>query len=120
MSLFNLSAAISLLGNAVVTITRHDADSYDENGRAAPRVFRTISSGRASLQPVTGTDLAKLPEGENTSEWATLYYAKPLQAGDRVTCTQGAFEVRQLNAWDSLGSFNKTFVRKYDPQEPRP
>lgn len=118
-SLFNLSSVVSLLSNTTITVTRHADDTYDAYGRAVPRTLTTISTGRASLQPIKGSDLNKLPEGENSSTWATLYYSKPLLAGDRVTCDQGSFEVRSLNAWDSLGTFNKTFVRKFDPQEPR-
>ncbi len=121
MALFNLAGAVAGMGNAKVTVRRPAPDTYDANGRAAVRVYSVIASGKASVQPVKGQDIEKLPEGENLTEWQTIYFSHALIAGDLIDVTgKGTFQVRTLNDWMDTGAFSKVFMKKMNPQEPRP
>lgn len=117
MALFNLSPAIALLSNELVTVRRRGADTF-VNGRRQARTYSTIVVGvSASVQPLSGAELAKLPEGENSSEWATLYVPAVLLEGDVIDCVRGTFQVRKLNDWQPHGVYSKAMIRKFDTGE---
>lgn len=121
MSVFDLSGVIASLANTTVIVSRlHAADSYDANGRAVARTYDDVAVGVASVQPISGNDLNKLPEGERDIEWATIYFAGVLLDGDIVTTPSTRYQVRTMNNWVNTGAYTKALLRKFDDQEPRP
>lgn len=119
MGLFNLTPAVGLLSNVTVTVQRPAAGGYDDNGRALPRTFTTLGPVRASMQPIKGSDLLKLPEGERDSSWQTIYAPLALQDGDTVVAPDASYQVRALGDWMTLGAFSRVFIRRFAEQEPR-
>ncbi len=119
MGLFNLSPAVGLLSNVTITVRRHAPDSYDEHGRAVTRTFATLGPLRASMQPIKGSDLLKLPEGERDSSWQTIYAPIALQDGDVIAAPDASYQVRSLGDWMTLGAFSRVFIRRMGEQEPR-
>lgn len=120
MSLFNLSGVVLQLASHTVTVRRFSTDAYDANGYASARVSTTFSA-KASVQPITGRELAHLPEGSNATEFVSIWSNKTLQLRDRVTVPgRGSFEVHHLDQWVDSGNYTKALARQLDDAEPRP
>lgn len=120
MSLFDLSAAVTHLSSHSVTVRRFATDTYDANGYANARASSTFSA-RASVQPITGRELAHLPEGSNATEFVSIWSDKVLQLRDRITVPgRGNFEVQHLDQWVDSGNYTKAIARQLDDTEPRP
>lgn len=121
MSLFNLAPAVALLSNERVTIRRPAADSYDANGRATARTFTSIATNLgASIQPIRGNELMKLPEGERDVEWQTMYTSVAVVDGDYVTVIgKGEYQARSLADWQTMGAYTRVYLKRFNAQEPR-
>lgn len=119
MSLFNLSGAVGLLATHTVSVQRFATDTYDANGYAAARTS-LIFTARASVQPISGKDLARLPDGTNASGFVSIWSNKNLALRDRVTVPgKGTFEVEHLDEWDTAGAYTKVIAKQLDESEPR-
>jgi len=119
MSLFDLSSVVGSLASHTVTVQRFAPDAYDANGVALPRTSTSFSI-RASVQPVTGAELSRLPDGFNDSELVSVWTATPLKYRDRLTVPgRGAFEVQHLDFWNESGAYTKAIAKRLDATEPR-
>lgn len=119
--MFNLSSIVATVADTTITVKRPAADTYDGNGVAVSRTFTTIATNRpASCQPLKGSELDKLPEGEHVTDWQTLFSGLVLKTGDYVAVAgKGDFQVRLLTDWQGAGGFSKVLIRKMGPGEPR-
>jgi hypothetical protein len=105
MALIDAIASLSTPGP--YTITRTAAGSYT-NGRytaGAESTFTII----ASIQPVTGRDLADLPEGQNGDEVRVVFTITELltrapgQEPDVITIFGEDFYVYRVKKWQGFG-----------------
>ena len=75
-----LTDSILNLANTTIQIT-HRTESPRVLGRTQPPVTATVSA-KASVQPTSGRDLQRLPEGRNTQDLISVWTLEPLQLGD--------------------------------------
>jgi hypothetical protein len=118
----DLGAAVDLFVTDLATIQRPAPDTYDANGRAAPRVF-TTSTARVCVQPITGFELRRLAPGTDTVGLVSLWSKSRLQVGDIVTLptsSPGEYEVEQVDDWSTLASYHTGVARRRAPDEARP
>lgn len=119
MSLFDLSGVVLQLSNHTVTVQRFSADTYDTNGYAQPRASVAFTT-RASVQPISGKELERLPDGTNTTAYVSIWTKVALQPRDRVFVpTMGSFEVEHLDGWTASGNYTKAIAKALDDAEPR-
>lgn len=101
---------MAILGQQAVTLTRYAASTRGADGRATPGAT-TITTIYASVQPTSGRDLERLPEGLRSRESRTAYTSSPVATADqvlgiqadRITVDGSTFEVYQVQAWPSSG-----------------
>lgn len=116
----NLSGIVGALASHTVTVQRPAASTFSTAGIANAQTFTSFDA-RASVQPIKGRDLARLPEGSNPSGYVTIHCAEELKLRDRVTVPgRGVFEVEHLDLWNDHGSFSKSLARQLNVNEPRP
>ena len=100
-----LTDSILNLSNATITITRR-TESPRLLGRTQPPTTATVSA-KASVQPTSGRDLQRLPEGKNTQDLISIWTLEPLQLGDigqgilpdLITYAGSTYEVEHLEPW---------------------
>ena len=118
MGLFDLSGVVNSLATYDASVRRFAKDTYDANGRALPRTFSTVTA-KVSLQPVSGKDLKRMPEGVDSSNMVTVHSSTELLMRDRVIVSSGSYEVEKVLAWSDIGSFCKVLARKLNDSEAR-
>lgn len=117
MSLFDMGADLLALATDTVERQRLSGAGHDSHGRATtPTVAST--PGLASVQPASGRDLQRLPEGERSGEvlavWTTLELRTADAAtgvlADRLAFRGRVFEVVHVDAWQEAGGYVKALV----------
>ena len=104
-----LSRIFAHLGSRRYIVTRFAPGDYGgavENGRFRPGPSDTFKV-RAMIQPMTGEQLLRLPEGERTRERIVIFTAEQLRTtrqsevamADRVAYRGEQFEVESVEAW---------------------
>lgn len=122
----DLSSVIASLGSGTYTVTRGTAGSYGTSGANegvyVPGSTSTFSI-RAAVQPVSGRDLLRLPEGLRTSELIAIWTATALQTAspqgapaDRIAYNGTNYEVQQVEYWAENGGYYKVIAKKDGPQ----
>lgn len=109
MSGFPLDSAVFLLASGSYTVTRRGASSYVAGVRVPPSssTFQII----ASVQPATGLDVQRLPEGKRNQESIKLWTPTELKSAERtqepdlVAIDGASFEVQTCKRWDKLGNY---------------
>jgi hypothetical protein len=115
----DLSGIVGALATHTVTVQRPHASTFDTNGKASAQTFTTFTA-RASVQPVTGDDIARLPEGINPTGLVTIYSPTELKVRDRVTVPgRGAYEVERMRPWADSGNYSRAIARSLNSDEPR-
>jgi hypothetical protein len=109
MSLFDMSGEIDALATDDLTISR-PSTGFDANGRRTNSAASTFPA-RASVQPASGRDLQRLPEGDRDREALTVFTSAVLHTGDRFTYGGEAFEVGHVDRWQA-GNFHKAIASK--------
>lgn len=126
----NLVGALRRLGTGAYTVTRTGAGDYGDalplslpyaagDGIArlpAPTTF----SIQASIQPVSGRDLLRLPEGLRTQQLVCIYTDTALQTAlapsgnqaDVVAYKGQDFECQTILDWSDSGDFFKVIAQK--------
>ena len=115
---FDMSDAIACLASGCYTVTRSSTTTVVNGRRAAPATstFEIV----ASIQPATGRDMKRLPEGIRTTEIMTvftsteLFQALPESAreADRVAIDGGSFEMQVVERWAALGNYWRCVVAR--------
>ncbi len=110
MSLNDLSCAVISCA-VLVTVTRHMAVARDKGRKLDPlsEEFEIL----ASISPMTGADLQRLPEGQRaegtvliiTPEKLLTVDASECRIADRVNYLGIDYQVSQVNDWSDLGNF---------------
>lgn len=100
-----LTDSILNLANTTIQIT-HRTESPRVLGRTQPPVTATVSA-KASVQPTSGKDLQRLPEGKNTQDLISIWTLTELLLGDvgagilpdLVLYNGSTYEVEHVEPW---------------------
>lgn len=122
----DITALIASFSTASGTyaVTRQTSGGYTR-GVANPTVNSTIQI-TASLQPATGQDLLRLPEGRRTNETRVIFTDTLLRTGDQgqtveadlVLIEGDLWEVQHVETW--IDSTTKTTGYRCIVQQPTP
>lgn len=122
-SLFDLTDVVANLGSGSYTVTRTVPGGYGSDGRWQPGTPSTLTIN-ASVQPLNGRDLERLPEGERTTERLKVYSATRLftsgagQDPDVITVEGVDHQVETAETWGPNGNYWKMIVRSVRRQAP--
>ncbi len=105
------------LASGIYPVTRSLPGTYGTEGRFIPgtQSFFTIS---ASVQPLEGRDLLRLPDGLRTHELLKVYSPTQLfvqgagQDPDQITLQGVQFQVETSEQWGDDGNYWKMIVKK--------
>lgn len=103
----SLAPTIRRFANAVVSLTRNAASSYNSQGVLVPGAATTTAGVRVHLErPARPGDLLKLPEGERVNRSCSVWSSVELRHRDRITCADGeVFEVQAVEPWFEVAGF---------------
>lgn len=110
MSVEDLSDVIFQLQSGTYTVTRSAPGVIGSDGRLVPGSQSTFSI-LASVQPMTGRDLLRLPEGQRTKEnlkiWSQtqLFTSGAGQDPDTVAVDDADFQVQMCRRWGPNGNY---------------
>lgn len=123
-SVFDLSGVVSTLASGSYTVTRGSPTTGGSDGRAVvatPSTFSVV----ASVQPLNGRDLLRLPEGERSTERVKVYANTQLfvsgagQVADLITVAGIQYEVETAQAvLGADGNYWKMVCRSVQRQAP--
>jgi len=115
MSLMDLSSVVLALSSGTYTVTRRTASAYDTDGLLTAPTTSTLSA-TGSLQPASGRDLQRLPEGMRTREARVFFTPTLLRCDvgepDTLAADGDTWEVSNVEAWGTLGSYYKATLLK--------
>lgn len=108
----DLSSVIASFNTGTYTVTRPAASTFTLGRLDTPST--TTVSIQASVQPLTGRELKKLPEGLRTEELRWVYTATELrsQPTDSIAIDGAAWAVQQVESWGTLGAYFRALVMK--------
>lgn len=104
----DLAALINSFATGTYAVTRRAGGSYVRG--IATDGSSTSLTIRASVQPATGRDLVRLPEGRRSTETRVIYTVTQLYAdgptyqADRVTIDGSVWEVQHVETWAQPGA----------------
>lgn len=113
----NLADTVASLASGTYTVTRYSASAYGTDGRLDAPTTSTFSI-LASVQPLTGRDLQRLPEGLRTAELLAVFTETELktqgatQDPDSVSIDGFSYEVQTVDRWGTLGNYYRAVVAK--------
>lgn len=116
----NAADTISRFASGTYAVTRSAAGSFNATtGVYAPGSTSTIQVP-ASIQPLGGRELLRLPEEERTKERIVIFTAVELftsspaagTVGDVVAYNGKNFEVQTVERWAELGAYWKVIAAK--------
>lgn len=116
----DLAGAVASLATGTYAVTRRAAPSYDATTGLASAGSTSSLSILASVQPLGGRDLLRLPEGERSRQWVAVFTATALrvadapngQMADLVSYRGEQHEVQSVEQWDESGNFFKAIAVK--------
>lgn len=116
----SLADVVLHLASGTYTVTRQTGGSY-VNGIWTPGGSSTFSIV-ASIQPTSGEDLVRLPEGVRTRELVTVFTPTELQVknapagteADRIAYKGASYEVQTVEKWDEQGGFYRAVAAKIE------
>lgn len=119
--LFDLGPVIGQLKSGSYVVTRFGGGDYVEGAYVAGET-ETLTI-EASVQPASGKELQRLPEGERTSDYLSVWTQTELfgrqesKSPDRILVDGYTYEVALVNDWLSEGGYVHAVVQRLD--EPR-
>jgi len=110
----DMSDAIDMLASGTITVSRPGVPLLVD-GRLQSTVGTTLGPFSVSVQPLTGRDVERLPEGLRDREARVVFTAADLRPanpaagthGDRVTFDGAEFEVQSAEPWVELGNYRR-------------
>jgi hypothetical protein len=116
----SLADTVIRLASGTYTAARQTGGMY-ANGIWVPLSFSTFEIV-ASIQPASGEDLVRVPEGVRTRELVTVFTPTELQVknapagteADRVAYKGATYEVQTVEKWDESGSYYRAVAAKIE------
>lgn len=106
----DMSAIVSCLSTENITV-RRIGTTVDANGRSS-ETGTILKIKNVSVQPISGADLRRLPEGFMGTAGVSIWSATELRLRDRVKTADGEqFEVEGLSEWHRSGKYYKVICR---------
>lgn len=113
----DLSSVIASFATGTYTVTRNSASAYGSDGRLDAPSTTTLSV-EGCVQPLTGRELQRLPEGLRTRELRAFYTATELktqgagQDPDSIAIDGDTWQVERVERWAELGNYWKAVLIK--------
>lgn len=118
MAIMDLSPTVLDLASGTYTVTRYSgAGGYGSDGIFAAPATSTFTI-EASVQPVRGRELQRLPEGLRSEEVRAIFTptalrcAAPGQLPDRISIGGESWQVEVVEDWSDLGNYYRAVARK--------
>jgi len=118
VSLRNLAAVVLRAATGTYDVTRAGGPGTYVDGEFAPASGPTTVQVRASVQPLTGVELMRLPEGLRSRELLSVYTVDelrcraPNQAPDIISIDGFTWQVEKVERFDALGNYFHSVVSK--------
>lgn len=116
--LSDMSGVLKSFGLISCTVTRRASNGYDAHGRSVPSTNSTVLI-LAHVQPLSGRELERLPEGLRTREVRALWTESRLELPEGSTLSdlvelpdRSSWEVHAREDWSSFGNFLKYLIVK--------
>lgn len=113
----DLCDAVEMLESGTYTVKRRDPAGY-VRGRRVPSL-ETIFDVDASVQPASGLEVQRLPEGKRNRETMVVFSCVELKTAQRglqepdILIIDGAlFEVESVKRWAALGNYYRAVVTR--------
>lgn len=114
-----MSDVLALLGTGTYSVTRPTTPTL-VSGRVVQGVASVPFSTAGSIQPLSGRDLQRLPEGDRATEQFWYFTSTRLQTADAasgqvadvVDVGGESFEVQSVEDWSASGSFYRARISK--------
>lgn len=114
----SLAGVLTGFATGTYTVTRRPAAGHVE-GRRAPPVPESLQV-KASVQPLSGRELERLPEGLQNREVRVIFTSVELLAGggddgyepDLVAIDGSTWQVEKTEAWDQLGGLYRSYIAR--------
>lgn len=110
MSLPDLSSIVAAFATGTYTVTRPAATTYTLGRVNTPSTSSFSFTG--SIQPTTGKDLKRLPEGMQTLEVITIFTPVELKNLDQLTFDGQPWQVQSVEKYDTLGAYWRAYAIK--------
>lgn len=115
----NLQGTLERLATGTYNVTRTSKGSI-VNARYIPNPSDPVFQIRAAIQPTSGRDLQRLPEGLRTTQLITIYTNTPLQTAlapsgniaDVVNYGGHSYQCQTVLDWSESGGYNKVIAQK--------
>jgi hypothetical protein len=123
MSTIDMSGVVLDLMTGAYTVTRTTPATTGSDGRAVSGTPSTLGIS-ASVQPLNGRDLLRLPEGMRTMELLKVYSPTQLfvqgaaQDPDTIAVDGIDYQVETAEQWGDSGNYWKMLVRKVGREGP--
>jgi hypothetical protein len=92
---------MSLINYEKITIKRREVGKYI-NGFFV-KGEETSFTAYASIQPLTGSEMQQLPEGDKLKDWQRIYCKTEILNNDVVETASGIeYEIRRIEGWRHL------------------
>lgn len=109
----NLAGVITSFATGTYTGTRTTPRTYDSNGVIGSASTASFTLTNASVQPATGKDLQRLPEGKRGRDTKVVLTSTEVRVGtDRVSIGGSSWEVEHVEDFSELAGFYRAVVQK--------
>ena len=116
MSLFDLSFAVAQFATDSIVVRRYNATTHDSFGRLNPKSF-TDTTTTGSVQPLSGRDLSRLPEGFDSNGVVSVWALAQLAVADRLSIGGRVYQVESVQEWSASGNYTKAMARELASRE---
>lgn len=119
MPVMDLTDVIASFATGTYAVRRRASSTYTD-GYLDPDSFTTLSV-TGCLQPVTGRELQRMPEGWQDQEvqqlWSPIYLRTKQDDGaaDVLEIDGVLWEVQKCERWDTLGAYWRAYMMKVEP-----
>jgi hypothetical protein len=115
----SVADAIGSLGTGGHTIIRRTFGALDSAGRETPATTTSVAI-TASIQPMSGTDLERLPEGSLATDFIVVFSPSLLITADTTTGRDAdvivyrgeEYEVVSVEPWVEIGGYYRAIAQK--------
>lgn len=113
--MIDMSGVIESFITGTYTVVRPGASTYGADGRQETETPTTFSVD-AVVQPATGPDLERLPQGYQGGMTWTIWSTGELRLRDIITVAGEDFQVASVDEWNVSGNYWRVLAVKVSLQ----